>query len=367
MSMEVANQILMEIKRTRRGQSASGSNMTNRTLRQPQQTKPLPPTQSPAQPAQDSVQTDRYSYGKNESIAPAASQRTQSYAPSSQASGAARTSYSSGGSTAPTSPTTSQRPSSGRTQSSQSAIAAAAAVMSKPAGSNAAPDYRRSQTDYQASAKPGAYAQDQRTPQPPPQQATYNPQHYADVDKRQQQQQQQPYSPQSGPQYANSQSYAHPQPPQQQPASQHPPPPTKDPRQQQTASALTKAPDSKVTPPANTAGTGRRIGLDHFNFLAVLGKGNFGKVMLAETKSTKQLYAIKVLKKEFIIENDEVESTRSEKRVFLIANKERHPFLLNLHACFQTETRVYFVMEYISGGDLMLHIQRGQFGTKRAQ
>ncbi|KKY16277.1 putative protein kinase c [Diplodia seriata] len=110
-----------------------------------------------------------------------------------------------------------------------------------------------------------------------------------------------------------------------------------------------------------------RIGLDHFNFLAVLGKGNFGKVMLAETKSNKQLYAIKVLKKEFIIENDEVESTRSEKRVFLIANKERHPFLLNLHACFQTETRVYFVMEYVSGGDLMLHIQRGQFGTKRAQ
>ena len=89
--------------------------------------------------------------------------------------------------------------------------------------------------------------------------------------------------------------------------------------------------------------------------------------MLAETKATKKLYAIKVLKKEFIIENEEVESTKSEKRVFLVANKERHPFLLNLHACFQTETRVYFVMEYISGGDLMLHIQRGQFGSKRAQ
>lgn len=122
-----------------------------------------------------------------------------------------------------------------------------------------------------------------------------------------------------------------------------------------------KAPVADHPPPQ------KKIGLDHFNFLAVLGKGNFGKVMLAETKATRQLYAIKVLKKEFIIENDEVESTRSEKRVFLIANKERHPFLLNLHACFQTETRVYFVMEYISGGDLMLHIQRGQFGSKRAQ
>ncbi|KAL2760111.1 hypothetical protein ACRALDRAFT_2024165 [Sodiomyces alcalophilus JCM 7366] len=123
----------------------------------------------------------------------------------------------------------------------------------------------------------------------------------------------------------------------------------------------------KPLPSATDPGTGQRIGLDHFNFLAVLGKGNFGKVMLAETKRSKRLYAIKVLKKEFIIENDEVESIRSEKRVFLIANRERHPFLTNLHACFQTETRVYFVMEYVSGGDLMLHIQRGQFGTKRAQ
>ncbi|CAA93697.2 protein kinase C (PKC)-like Pck1 [Schizosaccharomyces pombe] len=110
-----------------------------------------------------------------------------------------------------------------------------------------------------------------------------------------------------------------------------------------------------------------RVTLDDFTFLAVLGKGNFGKVMLAEYKVNKKFYAIKVLKKEAILKNEELESLKTEKHVFEVANKEKHPFLLNLFASFQTSTRVYFVMEYILGGDLMVHIQRQQFSVKRAR
>lgn len=370
--MEVANQILMEIKRTRRGQSSSGPGMSQRTLRQTPSTKPLPAAQpqSPGEPGQESQsQTDRYSYGKEQMSPPPGPPRQPSYPSSATSVDAARASYSTTGSTgAPTSPTSSRPPSGPRTQSS---VAAAAAAMNK----TTQPGYGRSNTDYQppsARSSGSNYQTEQRTSQQQaPQPATYDPSVYANIPSYPPSHQQ----PAPVPSYPTKSSYPLPQPP---PPPQSPPqqpampvqPKMQEPQsppKQPPPSAAVEAPGKKVTPAANTQGTGKRIGLDHFNFLAVLGKGNFGKVMLAETKTTKQLYAIKVLKKEFIIENDEVESTRSEKRVFLIANKERHPFLLNLHACFQTETRVYFVMEYISGGDLMLHIQRGQFGTKRAQ
>ncbi|KAF1911710.1 hypothetical protein BDU57DRAFT_542819 [Ampelomyces quisqualis] len=378
MSMEAANQILMEIKKARRGQSASG-NMTGRQLR-PQPAKLLPPTQQqyPSPPGQDDP--NRYSYGKDQpSPPPPGPPRQQSYTTTSI--DAARKSIGSSGSGGPpTSPTSQQRPQPDRAQSSIAAANAARAAMAQT--SAASPAYGRTQSDnYMPQGGRGSgsgYPQDQRLPQqpqqaqpPPPQHVPYDPSAFANFPSHPGPQQPAgPYS-QPKPSYPHPQALPLPQiqpqapsqPPAQAPQPSQPLPPKQTPSQVISVEDANK----KVTPPANTQGTGKRIGLDHFNFLAVLGKGNFGKVMLAETKSTKQLYAIKVLKKEFIIENDEVESTRSEKRVFLIANKERHPFLLSLHACFQTETRVYFVMEYISGGDLMLHIQRGTFGTKRAQ
>uniref|UniRef100_A0A3B4EVF4 protein kinase C n=1 Tax=Pundamilia nyererei TaxID=303518 RepID=A0A3B4EVF4_9CICH len=109
-----------------------------------------------------------------------------------------------------------------------------------------------------------------------------------------------------------------------------------------------------------------QFSLQDFKCVAVLGRGHFGKVLLAEYKSTGEMFAIKALKKGDIVARDEVDSLMCEKRIFETVNSVRHPFLVNLFACFQTQEHVCFVMEYAAGGDLMMHIHADVFSEPRA-
>lgn len=95
--------------------------------------------------------------------------------------------------------------------------------------------------------------------------------------------------------------------------------------------------------------------VEDFELLKVLGKGTFGKVMMVKEKKTGKIFAMKLLRKDVILEKGEVEHTLTENRVLQSA---KHPFLTELKYSFQTTDRLVFVMEYVKGGELFYHLSK---------
>ena len=99
----------------------------------------------------------------------------------------------------------------------------------------------------------------------------------------------------------------------------------------------------------------KEVKLDDFKVLKVIGRGSFGKVCLVEYMPTHEIYAMKSLKKDILIEQEQIENTLLEKEILQTID---YPLLCGLVFCFQTEERIYFVMPFLSGGELFQHLRK---------
>lgn len=92
--------------------------------------------------------------------------------------------------------------------------------------------------------------------------------------------------------------------------------------------------------------------LDRYMLLKVIGKGSVGKVFLAVDDQTNTLVAIKSIHKSSIKSHKELEHSNSEKNILVELLKSNNLFIIQLISSFQSETELFFVFPYYSGGDL---------------
>lgn len=88
--------------------------------------------------------------------------------------------------------------------------------------------------------------------------------------------------------------------------------------------------------------------------MSIVGKGSFGKVYLVYLPKNNQYYAMKSIRKDIVLDNDSLENIKLEKLILLqVAN----PFIVSMQYVFQGTYRLYFIMEFIPGGELFQYLR----------
>ena len=103
--------------------------------------------------------------------------------------------------------------------------------------------------------------------------------------------------------------------------------------------------------------------LEDFKHLKLLGKGSFGKVVLVKNQNNNKLYAMKILDKKFIIKKNQISHTQTERALL---EKLKHPFIVRLNYAFQDSKRLYFLTEFLQGGELFFHLRKNSGYKEKA-
>lgn len=93
-----------------------------------------------------------------------------------------------------------------------------------------------------------------------------------------------------------------------------------------------------------------KMEISMFHKIAIIGMGAFGEVALVKKVDTQQLYAMKTLRKEDVLKRNQVAHVKAERDILAEADNE---WVVKLYYSFQDQNSLYFVMDYIAGGDMM--------------
>src|SRR5689334_11788285 len=96
----------------------------------------------------------------------------------------------------------------------------------------------------------------------------------------------------------------------------------------------------------------KKMSIDDFIMLRLIGKGAFGQVRLVKKKDTGEVLAMKTMVKEAMVLKNQVQHIREERNILVEAGSD-NPWLVQLHFSFQDTHNLYLLMEFLPGGDLM--------------
>jgi len=112
----------------------------------------------------------------------------------------------------------------------------------------------------------------------------------------------------------------------------------------------------KAKPQSSSYKSGFSNNILSYQLLKTLGKGAYGKVVLAQNRADSSLMsAIKVLQKKDLIAKNQIPSVKIEHEIL---SSISHPFLVRMQSAFQSQNQVYFAMDFMIGGELFQHLRQ---------
>ncbi|KAG8852676.1 hypothetical protein FRB96_008532 [Tulasnella sp. 330] len=134
-------------------------------------------------------------------------------------------------------------------------------------------------------------------------------------------------------------------------------------------STPSKLPKKRTKRAAQHPRPAKKVTLEDFEMMRVLGKGCAGKVLLVKYKKTSDLYALKAITKRHVLAHQELQHTLTEQAVLKRMSKEnKDPFVVKLWWSFHDKDNLFLVMDFHPGGDLATQLARwGRLGRDRAR